>query len=388
MAYTYNLLGQRILKSDARITGYVGTPTTQQTVYADDGIGSTVLGQYRNKRSTTSAAPAGEMDSTEVIYLPTASGPMPIATEIDGRLYAIASDHLNTPRRLTNQQGQVAWQWLITGFGEVAPTKGNWGYMHSNSSRNYSEAINFDLRYPGQQWDEETGLAYNLHRYYDAATGRYMQADPIGLEGGWNRFGYVGGNPLNAIDPLGLYESSPWLRALVPGQVSFDRGMTALENGNYGAAAISFGTMLGEQVLTVGSLGLGRVAGPAGGICDTATKGATPLLQAPRQIEAAWGVSTYRHGGLMSGIEHVMYRHGPRSGFSSVSRFAEGTRMRDISGFVDSALRSGAVMSTGRGAYTVEYNLGRTIGTDVAGNATSNIRVHVRDGVIQTAFPF
>ncbi|RYF01439.1 MAG: RHS repeat protein [Comamonadaceae bacterium] len=204
VAYTYNLLGQRILKSDARITGNVGTPTTQQTVYADDGIGSTVLGQYRNQRSTTSAAPAGEMDSTEVIYLPTASGPMPIATEINGRLYAIDSDHLNTPRRLTNSQGQVAWQWLITGFGEVAPTKGNWGYVHSNSSRNYSEAINFDLRYPGQQWDEETGLAYNLHRYYDALTGRYIQADPIGLEGGWNRFGYVNGNPLSDVDPLGL----------------------------------------------------------------------------------------------------------------------------------------------------------------------------------------
>ena len=60
--------------------------------------------------SANSAAPAGEMDSTEVIYLPTASGPMPIATQINGRLYAIDSDHLNTPRRLTNSQGQVAWE--------------------------------------------------------------------------------------------------------------------------------------------------------------------------------------------------------------------------------------------------------------------------------------
>ena len=119
-----------------------------------------------------------------------------------------------------------------------------------------------------------------------------------------------------------------------------------------------------------------------------AAKGATPLLQAPRQIEAAWGASTYRHGGLMTGIEHVMYRHGPNSGFSNVSRFAEGTRMGDISRYVDSAFRSGTVTGTGRGAYTVEYNLGRTIGTDVAGNAASSIRVHVRDGVIQTAFPF
>jgi RHS repeat-associated protein len=54
-------------------------------------------------------------------------------------------------------------------------------------------------------FDEETGLSYNLHRYYDAATGRYIQADPIGLEGGWNRFGYVANNPLNDVDPQGLH---------------------------------------------------------------------------------------------------------------------------------------------------------------------------------------
>ncbi|WP_139225819.1 RHS repeat-associated core domain-containing protein, partial [Paracidovorax konjaci] len=64
--------------------------------------------------------------------------------------------------------------------------------------------VRFDLRYPGQVWDEETGLNYNLHRYYDPATGRYMQADPIGLAGGWNRFWYVGGNPLAFTDPRGL----------------------------------------------------------------------------------------------------------------------------------------------------------------------------------------
>ncbi|WP_349817191.1 RHS repeat-associated core domain-containing protein [Acidovorax sp. SUPP2539] len=53
-------------------------------------------------------------------------------------------------------------------------------------------------------FDQETQLNYNLHRSYDPPSGRYFQADPIGLEGGWNRFGYVGGDPLNAIDPQGL----------------------------------------------------------------------------------------------------------------------------------------------------------------------------------------
>jgi RHS repeat-associated protein len=98
----------------------------------------------------------------------------------------------------------VAWQWLISGFGEVRPTMGARGYGQTVSGPSYAQAVTFDLRYPGQVFDEETGLSYNLHRYYDAATGRYIQADPIGLAGGWNRFGYVGGDPLNAIDPDGL----------------------------------------------------------------------------------------------------------------------------------------------------------------------------------------
>ncbi|WP_284429538.1 RHS repeat-associated core domain-containing protein, partial [Acidovorax sp. SUPP950] len=94
---------------------------------------------------------------------------------------------------------------LITGFGEANPTTGATGYAQSGQgSAAYAEAIKFDLRYPGQVLDEETGLAYNLNRYYDREGGRYFQADPIGLEGGWNRFAYVSGNPLAWTDPKGL----------------------------------------------------------------------------------------------------------------------------------------------------------------------------------------
>ncbi|MFN4120702.1 RHS repeat-associated core domain-containing protein [Acidovorax sp.] len=204
VSYTYNALAQRLLKRDARLS--TSTPFTEHAVYADDGIGSTVLGLYGNRRSTHSAAPTGEPDSTEVIYLPTAAGPLPIAAQINGRLYAIDSDHLNTPRRLTNTQGQVAWQWLITGFGEVPPTLGAKGYAVNgiDNGKVYSEAVAFNLRYPGQQWDDETGLSYNLNRYYDPQAGRYIQSDPIGLDGGWNRFGYAEQNPLFFSDPDGL----------------------------------------------------------------------------------------------------------------------------------------------------------------------------------------
>ena len=109
----------------------------------------------------------------------------------------------------------------------------------------------------------------------------------------------------------------------------------------------------------------------------------TLALPAPRQVAANWGVNTYKHGGEMYAIEHIMYRHASNSGFANVSRFAEGTGARQIQGMVDDALRYG----TQTGAGTFEYNLGRVIGTNQGGGAATGIRVHIRDGNIQTAFP-
>ena len=65
----------------------------------------------------------------------------------------------------------------------------------------------FNLRFPGQYLDRETGLFYNYYRDYDPQTGRYVQSDPIGLDGGLNPYLYVSSNPLGAIDPFGLVDT-------------------------------------------------------------------------------------------------------------------------------------------------------------------------------------
>ena len=67
----------------------------------------------------------------------------------------------------------------------------------------------FNLRFPGQYYDFETGTFYNYFRDYDPSTGRYPESDPRGLRGGsFSTYAYVNGNPLNRFDPFGLADKN------------------------------------------------------------------------------------------------------------------------------------------------------------------------------------
>ncbi len=105
-------------------------------------------------------------------------------------LYYFLNDHLGTPQQLVSTDGEVVWQAAYLLFGKA---------------QLLIEQVGNNIRFPGQYFDNETGLHYNWNRYYDPETGRYISADPIGLRGGINLYSYVQNDPVNAVDPWGLW---------------------------------------------------------------------------------------------------------------------------------------------------------------------------------------
>jgi RHS repeat-associated protein len=113
-----------------------------------------------------------------------------------GGLYFIHTDHLGTPRLIADQAKKTIWRW------DNQEPFGQTGLQEDPDAD--GKTFTFNLRFAGQYYDQESGLHYNRNRDYDPATGRYVQADPIGLSGGISLYGYVSGNPLRFVDPLGL----------------------------------------------------------------------------------------------------------------------------------------------------------------------------------------
>jgi RHS repeat-associated protein len=110
-------------------------------------------------------------------------------------LYYIHPDHLNTPRVITNQAQQIVWRW-----DNDDPFGGNM----ANENPSGLGVFTCNLRFPGQYFDRETNMHYNYFRDYSPEIGRYIESDPIGLDGGINTYAYVGGDPVSFVDPLGL----------------------------------------------------------------------------------------------------------------------------------------------------------------------------------------
>lgn len=143
-------------------------------------------------------------------------------------------DHLGAPQVMTDEDGEVVWLADYLPFGQTDATV---------------EVVGNKFRSSGQYYDENTGLHYNYHRYYDPKTGRYLTPDPIGLLGmDPNLYGYVLNNPINLIDPEGLF--NPIKGASAIGNVFLSAFAASSGSVKYGIAA----GLLPASATGVGSL--------------------------------------------------------------------------------------------------------------------------------------
>ncbi len=178
MSYLYNGKGERVHKT--------GSGNTVATVYDETGHW---IGDYD----------ANGQPLQQAIWLDDLPVGLLVGAGANQKLYYIEADALGTPRVVIDPDRNVAvWNWNLANeaFGDSTPNE---------DPDADGTAFVFDMRMPGQRWDSATGMSYNYFRDYDASVGRYVQSDPIGLDGGVSTYGYANGSPLSYSDPDGLF---------------------------------------------------------------------------------------------------------------------------------------------------------------------------------------
>nr|WP_309474844.1 RHS repeat-associated core domain-containing protein [Dissulfurirhabdus thermomarina] len=217
----------------------------------------------------------------------------PLALEQEGRAYFYHLDGLGTPLALTDAEGRQAVRYDYAAFG---------------ARRRHGGRVRQALVFPGQYLDEETGLHYNWHRYYDPAAGRYLTPDPLGLAGGINRYPYVENNPINFVDPSGLLVLYASAGGAAGGDVGRDVGSSptyfSKGSGVYfglsdeGGSASGIFSSNGAGGAAGGGIGLGGTIGFSTGTTQdfNGSGTTTSLLLGPISLSFSsgngnWGVS-------------------------------------------------------------------------------------------------
>jgi len=141
--------------------------------------------------------------------------PEPRKPALTSRTLYYHTDHLGTPRELTDTNGNIVWAATYKAWGATqridhppvlqTVQRGNTLQQQWQEQNRYERPTQ-NLRFQGQYYDPETGLHYNRFRYYDPECGRFLSQDPIGLFGGDNLYQYAP-NPTEWIDPWGLNKS-------------------------------------------------------------------------------------------------------------------------------------------------------------------------------------
>lgn len=201
--YGYDPMSRRLWKEQYRDQdgNPLAAPKRTTYLYADEGLiaeATQAITLNADGSVTASAPPVVTTQYGPRPDAPFTTGLLFIKTQNSKGLATLAyyhHDHLGTPIQATDKTGRVVWAADYNAFGLAS--------IITPAATEEAPTISSNLRLAGQYWDEETGLHYNWHRYYEPGTGRYIQSDPIGLGGGINTFAYVDHDPVNAIDPTG-----------------------------------------------------------------------------------------------------------------------------------------------------------------------------------------
>ncbi|MGW7203819.1 DUF6531 domain-containing protein [Streptomyces sp. NPDC054837] len=188
--YRYDVLGRRTSKARVREDGSV----TDETLFTWDAANLAEQQTLRDDVAETDTwdwEPGTHRAAAQVRSRWRADDDQ---ASVDRRFYAIVTDLVGTPSELIGEDGEIAWRSATTLWGRPLPG-GDAGDL-------------CPLSFPGQYRDPETGLHYNLSRYYDPDTASYLSPDPLGLEPAPNHHAYVD-NPLRWSDPLGLEGDEP-----------------------------------------------------------------------------------------------------------------------------------------------------------------------------------
>ena len=201
--------------------------------------------------------------ATDNLGVSTTSTPITVTVASGtAKIYDVQTDQINTPRVITDSTGNVVWRWDSTPFGESLPDQ-NPG--HTGTTNDFT----FNLRFGGQYYDQETNLHYNYYRDYDPQTGRYIESDPIRLNGGINTYAYVDGNPISYSDSNGLQAVLPTPLVPIPVPVTPPSGGTILPPPGGYPPGIEYPYLPDPPIAHVGVLPL-RPPKPPKPDCETA----------------------------------------------------------------------------------------------------------------------
>jgi RHS repeat-associated protein len=198
--YAYNHEGLRVMKQSAQQAAEYTLYDEQRHRVADIDAQGRITRQYvwmgdRLLAMLDAQKPwAPQSDQATGIFATIAAAWRHLTSE-HPRVSYVHTNHLGAPIAVTDGNAATIWQAQYTPYGQR---------VGDRDVAQTAKAIQLDLRLPGQWADAETGLHYNDQRYYDPQLGRYISADPLGLQGGLNRYAYVGNNPMGFTDPLGL----------------------------------------------------------------------------------------------------------------------------------------------------------------------------------------